>query len=195
MITLSATELQELRRKFEKLERQETTELADRIYEYFSRIAHKTPWRWRNEDIQKVVEEMPKENPFLRIFIPATGRVVEISFRCKAGTDALIATIAILRYKADKSQWPENLEKLVLGGYLEKLPMDPYGGKPLVYKRTKVNFLLYSKDDFLLYSFGADFDDDGGVPSKWGEGEKGGDWFFWPYRMRPQKVKDKPKEQ
>ena len=25
--------------------------------------------------------------------------------------------------------------------------------------------------------------------------EKGGDWFFWPYRMRPQKVKDKPKEQ
>jgi hypothetical protein len=35
-------------------------------------------------------------------------------------------------------------------------------------------------DDFILYSFGADFDDDGGTPSKWGEGEKGGDQVFWP---------------
>jgi len=32
----------------------------------------------------------------------------------------------------------------------------------------------------LLYSLGADFDDDGGKPSKWGEGEKGGDQVFWP---------------
>jgi hypothetical protein len=35
-------------------------------------------------------------------------------------------------------------------------------------------------DDFTLYSLGADFKDDGGTPSKWGEGEQGGDQVFWP---------------
>ena len=169
---LSPKELEELRRKLEKLERRKTAKLADRIYEYFSRIARKTPWQWRNEDIQKVVEEMTNENPFLRIWMPAAGRVVEMSFRAKLGTDALVTTLALLRHKADKGHFPTTLVKLVLTGYIRKLPMDPYSDKPLFYRREK--------DNFTLYSLGADFDDDGGVPSKWGEGEKGGDQVFWP---------------
>ena len=50
--------------------------------------------------------------------------------------------------------------------------MDPYSDKPLVYKRLD--------NSFTLYSLGADFDDDGGTPSNWGEGDKGGDAVFWP---------------
>jgi hypothetical protein len=171
---LSQRERQELRGKLEKLNRQQTTELANRIYEYFGTAAKKTPAHLRREgeDVQQVIEEMTRDNPFLFMFMPAAGRLVEVSFRVEVETSALIATMAVLRHKADTGQYPENLEELASAGYLKSLPMDPYSEKPLVYKRTKI--------DFMLYSFGADFDDDGGVPSKWGEGEKGGDQVFWP---------------
>jgi hypothetical protein len=42
----------------------------------------------------------------------------------------------------------------------------------VIYKSTEKSFILYS--------LGADYDDDGGTPSKWGEDEKGGDQVFWP---------------
>jgi len=45
---------------------------------------------------------------------------------------------------------------------------------------SDISIFRRSDDDFILYSFGADFDDDGGTPSKWGYGEKGGDQVFWP---------------
>jgi hypothetical protein len=161
-------------RALAKVDRRETTDLTNKVYEYFDKASHKTPWQLNTEgkDVQKVIAEMIKGNPFLRLFMPVIGRVVEISFRCEVETDALVTTIAILRYKADKGQYPENLEELASAGYLDKLPMDPYSDNPLIYKRAK--------DNFTLYSFGADFDDDGGAPSKWGEGEKGGDQVFWP---------------
>ena len=92
-------------------------------------------------------------------------------YRYKAEESALLATIAILRYKAEKGQLPDNLEQLVSGGYLKELPMDPYSDGPLTYKRIG--------DDFTLYSVGADFDDDGGVRSDWGEGDTA-DQVFWP---------------
>ncbi len=159
---------------WEKLQRRKTTELADEIYEYFSGVVHKTPWQLYNDGkaIEKVIEEMTKDNPFLRMFMPAVGRVMEISFRGKIRTEALITTLALLRYEAEKDQLPENLDQLVATGYLKKLPVDPFSGRILIYKRID--------DDFTLYSFGADFDDDGGVRSKWGEGEQGGDQVFWP---------------
>ena len=69
-------------------------------------------------------------------------------------------------------QFPESLEQLVSAGYLQHLPRDGYSPRPLVYKPTA--------DGFLLYSWGLDFDDDGGARSKWGQGEQGGDQVFWP---------------
>jgi hypothetical protein len=62
---------------------------------------------------------------------------------------------------------------------LKKLPMDPFSDKPLVYKRTA--------DGFMLYSLGADFDDDGGLHSRWGQDKTGGDHVFWPVETSQQK--------
>ena len=170
-------------KRLQELDRRETSDLTNKLYQYFGEVAQSTPWQLHSQgkDVQKAVEEMTKENPFLLMFKPAAHRIVEISFRAKVETDALITTISILRYKADKGLLPENLKQLVSAGYLKNLPMDPYSDKPLVYRRKK--------DNFTLYSFGADFDDDGGAPSKWGEGEKGGDQVFWPVQMRPKKAK------
>lgn len=166
--------IEELILSWNKLERQQTTELAEKVYEYFGEVAHKTPWQLHNEgkDLKKITEEMTKDNPLLRMIVPAVSRVLGISFRGRAETDALITTVAIFRYKAEKGAYPANLQELLASGYLNELPIDPYSDGPLTYRCID--------DDFTLYSLGADFKDDGGTPSKWGEGEQGGDLVFWP---------------
>ena len=37
-----------------------------------------------------------------------------------------------------------NLEELLDAGYIKAMPMDPFSDKPLVYRKTKENFILYS---------------------------------------------------
>lgn len=169
---------EEQKRNLERLERRETTSLADKVYDYFEKQAHKTPWQLHNEgeNIKKIAEEMTKDNFLLHLFMPAVGLVIRSSFRCQAETDALITTLALLQYKAEKDRLPENLNQLVTAGYLKELPVDPFSDRPLVYKQIG--------DDFILYSFGADFDDDGRMPSKWGEDEQGGDQVFWPVNRK-----------
>jgi hypothetical protein len=115
---------------------------------------------------------MTKENFLVNMLTPAFARVLEVSSRGKAETDALITTVAILRYKADNGKLPADLQELVSANYLKDLPIDPFGPGSLTYKRID--------DDFKLYSFGLDFDDDGGVGYRWGYGEEGGDQVFWP---------------
>lgn len=68
--------------------------------------------------------------------------------------DGLVTLIGILRHQQDLGVLPESLDELMQAGYLETLPTDPYGKETLQYR--------IEGDDFLLYSFGSDFDDDGG---------------------------------
>lgn len=154
--------------------RRETLRLHKKLYEELDKIVYKTPWQLRQNgtSYQDHVQKLTKGNYFLNDPINAFGRVCEIFQRGKISGEALAATLALLRYKAEKGQLPENLDQLVTAGYLKQLPMDPYSDSPLVYKCLD--------DNFTLYSCGADFDDDGGTPSKWGEGEQGGDRVFWP---------------
>ena len=101
------------------------------------------------------------------------ARISEIGHRLNTGTGSSLAIIAILRYKGDKGSYPENLRQLISEGYLKELPIDAFSDKPLVYRQED--------DNFILYSFGADFDDDGGTYSRsWGQAPEGGDQVFWP---------------
>jgi hypothetical protein len=180
MLKLSEQQIQDLR----QVDGPGTLMVADNVYDYFGQAAGKTPWQLHNEkqSIKETVRELTRGNPLVPIFLPAADRVIELSWRSKAATDALITTLAILRYKADKGKLPDKLDQLVAKAYLKKLPMDPYSDKSLVYKKTCSNFTLYS--------LGVDFDDDSGAPSNWGEGQNGGDRTFWPIE-RPTKSTDK----
>ena len=98
--------------------------------------------------------------------------VVEYYFIAKVDTDALITTIALLRYKSDKKDLPESLDALVSSGYLDKMPVDVYGSGPLIYKKIG--------DNFALYSVGGDFDDDKAEVRAKSVLEENGDVVFWP---------------
>ena len=99
-------------------------------------------------------------------------RVQHMPAQVQVELDAAITAIALHRYETEKKTLPDDLTQLVDAGYLDVVPDDPYSDTSLVYKRTD--------DSFILYSRGADFDDDRGTPSNRGKGEQGGDHVFWP---------------
>jgi len=157
----------------------QTREIVDRLYDFWDDMARKTPAQLRAEgiDLEERLMEIVKGNLLLEISAPALGRVNELAHRNKIQNQALLPIIALLRYKNDKGLCPENLQELITAAYLKELPIDPYSDKPLVYRKTD--------DNFLLYSIGPDFEDDGGQVvrddkgrlKKWG---RQGDTVFWP---------------
>jgi hypothetical protein len=160
--------------------KQQTREMADRLYDCWETIADKSPAQLWTEgiDIQKEDMEIIKGNILLEILVPAIGAVIRIGHQTKVDIEAALTIIAILRYKQDTGDCPESLDDLVVAGYLKHLPMDPYSDKPLVYKKTD--------DNFILYSVGHNFEDDGGQVYRDEEGilrlwhNKFGDSVFWP---------------
>jgi len=61
--------------------------------------------------------------------------------------------LACRLYKSRTGQYPENLEALV-PGILKEVPIDPFTGKPFVYRREG--------EGFIVYSLGSNEKDDGG---------------------------------
>ena len=163
--------------RFCGLGRRQTIDATERVFEHIDGVLKRTPWELNEEEIciDDDVINLTDENIFILMFLPGIDPLLSVSSRVTTDTAGLITTLALLRYKADRDQFPEKLHVLLSEGYLKELPMDAYSGKPLVYRRTR--------ESFVLYSFGADFDDDGGKRSKWGKGDKGGDQVFWPVRL------------
>jgi hypothetical protein len=74
--------------------------------------------------------------------------------RAQASVDLARVGIALERYKLAHSAYPESLDVLA-PQFIQKLPYDVIGGRPLKYRRTN--------DSFVLYSIGWNEKDDGGV--------------------------------
>ncbi len=89
-----------------------------------------------------------------KMMAPAMARVAEVDLRCRAHIGLARTALAIERYRLVKGELPERLEELV-GEYLEGVPIDPFDGKPIKYKRTQPGYVLWS--------IGEDGEDNGGV--------------------------------
>jgi len=125
----------------------------------FKQVMTKTPWQIKDEgrDYFKEIENIDKRHislEFLGIGIDSKS-IFHSYHKTRTQTKALIAILAVLRYKIDTGQFPQSLDTLVSAGYLQAVPMDPYSGSTMVYKLTE--------DNFTLYSVGKDFSDDGGA--------------------------------
>lgn len=75
-------------------------------------------------------------------------------FISKRTNERLLDTLIALRiYKDEHGEFPDELKSLT-PRYCKSVPLDPYSGKPLIYKKQG--------DHFLLYSIGRNRVDDGG---------------------------------
>lgn len=159
-------------------DRREVTRTIDEYFYKIEQLLEKAPWQLRDSD--NYAEELSGVGDkcyMLKILWPAHGRIGELVWRLKTHRTALLTVLAVLQYHKDKQQYPKHLEELITAGYLKRLPADPYSGKPLVYKKTDANFILYSLGLNFKDDDGQVFKDDKGKIKKWAEE---GDWVFWP---------------
>jgi hypothetical protein len=164
-------------------DRKKTMEKFDEIYKELDEFQKLTPWQLHNKGIDPQKQSVDKlKSDWLITDIDGFFYygVIELMKQSSSEQSALITTIAILRFKADKGNFPDNLDELLKAGYLKELPQDPYSNGSLTYKRAG--------DNFVLYSIGPNFKDDGGkaanntkVPGWW---EDKGDRVFWPVKTK-----------
>ncbi len=120
------------------------------------------------------IHELAKGSFMLSLSMPAFEKTTTLSLQSRAGNESVCVLLSLARYKLENNEYPDALSELVKGGYIDFIPKDPFALGELSYRRTG--------DGFVLYSYGEDSDDDGGVETeddRWG-GKKGGDRVFWP---------------
>jgi hypothetical protein len=104
-----------------------------------------------------------------RIAIPNFFKALLTTARNQTAMNQAAIACALERYHRAEGRFPENLDALT-PRFIEKLPHDIIGGKPLHYRRTE-------DGKYLLYSIGWNETDEGGVGAS--DREKA-DWV-WPF--------------
>lgn len=99
--------------------------------------------------------EEPTKNRFLALLIPSLDRVQGKHAEAQALRRMALVALALQAYKAEKAAYPDQLSALA-PSVLPAVPADPCHDGPLFYRRDR--------DGYVLYSAGADLDDDGGKP-------------------------------
>jgi len=146
---------------------------------YLKKEIHLTPWQKHvsnNPTTEDYVNSLPRSRYFLVQSIePMFVRATEKVWQGKTLHEATITVLALHRWKLQNDSYPDSLDELVKARLLESLPLDPYRDGPLTYKKQG--------DDFVLYSYAGDFDDDNGIQNlddPWAKKDKSGDRVFWP---------------
>ncbi len=126
----------------------------------------------------------PIAKVFMNMLMPAIDQVTLAGERTECSRNAAMIGVAAYRFRLKHDRFPETADELV-PNFLTSIPMDVISGDPLKYRL---------KDDLpMIFSVGADLDDDGGVESldsdgkpvsdvilQLGDGTIDGDWVLWP---------------
>lgn len=84
---------------------------------------------------------------------PAVLKVIEAHRRGRAQLRVMILLIAVERYRLQHGRWPASLTEIT-PALIAKVPLDPFDGQPLRYRRLA--------DGIVIYSVGRDGEDNGG---------------------------------
>jgi hypothetical protein len=102
------------------------------------------------KETQARVKDLPRVSGLLT---PDWPKLYEAFRRDAALLRCGCVMLALERYRMTEREWPAQLTDLV-PAYLSTVPVDPYDGAPLRFRRTK--------DGVIIYSIGADEQDNGG---------------------------------
>jgi len=161
--------------------RDETIAKGREIFELQRQLASLSPYerhvRGASAVEQTFVSPSQDHRDMADILFAVVGtEIIDGAFRSKAIHEATRTIVALLRWREQRGVYPASLDELVAAGFLDALPADPYNSGTLSYKVVD--------GDFVLYSLGPDFDDDGGSPKgsadRLPEWPDDGDVVFWP---------------
>lgn len=162
--------------RFRYPDRRETVAMVERYFQWAQHRLNGTPGAQDNAE-PSLSLPMSALNIFFSIVTPTYERVAQQAWRLKTHESGVITLLAIQRYFRANGSYPDNLGRLVEQGLLKEPLPDPFGRGTLSYRKTDTGFVLYS--------WGANRQDDGG---RWGTDSKGqprmwadnGDWVLWP---------------
>jgi hypothetical protein len=98
-----------------------------------------------------------QEYTLVGYWVPLLTRLAAEGYRGVGYRNAAQVMLALEAYHTTRGQYPDSLAGLrTYPGW--KLPIDPYSGKDFKYRRNGKGYILYS--------YGEDFDDDGGRPAR-----------------------------
>jgi hypothetical protein len=104
---------------------------------------------------------LPDEStPLAHFLMPAVNKVARNFWRSAAVSETVVVALACERFRLRNGTWPESLDRIPKD-ILAAVPLDPYDGKPLRYRRLS--------DGVVVYSIGQDRTDDGGKVNQAGE--------------------------
>lgn len=116
----------------------------------------KVPY-YQSRDVLRARDRQIQERPWYAFLSKMMISNSEAVFMKEAMLEAIMLTsragLACRLSKSRTGRYPENLEELV-PGILTEVPVDPFTGKPLVYRREG--------EGFIVYSLGSNQKDDGG---------------------------------
>ena len=105
------------------------------------------------EAVEAEIEDVPRIYVMLHMLMPGHLRIFQLSLSNVARLRTVRAGLAIERYRLANGKLPEKLAELV-PAYLDAVPMDPFDGQELRYKRLEKGYVVYG--------IGEDGSDDGG---------------------------------
>lgn len=110
------------------------------------------------------VEKLPKGYMVLKLILPALGKAVHTDDATRMQIGGTRLNLALQLYRHEHGRFPDTLDQLV-PGILPELPIDAMSGKPYGYRPLSPDEDPHGWG-YVLYSFGADGQDDGGTLSK-----------------------------
>jgi hypothetical protein len=119
------------------------------------------------------------------LFVPSVSNLYLAAERAAQERDAALVEVALARFHSKRRRWPNDLDELV-PNFLDEVPVDRFAGAPIKYR--------FRDGQPVLYSVGADRNDDDGrapagdeddaaatwVPARKASHAPDGDWILWP---------------
>jgi hypothetical protein len=105
--------------------------------------AHQLPEHLAFQRIKDIAQEAAQGTAGIRFFGPAFHKIHEADLKWKAMLRAAAVALAAERYRGSTGSVPKDLQQLV-PHFLPTVPLDPYSGKPMVWKTTDTGFIIYA---------------------------------------------------
>ena len=142
----------------------------DETWARFNAALDRPLWEHRAAGGAAILEMALYEDPIGKVrfwpaatLMPALDSFVETFGHTTQSREAALTILALEAYRKERGALPASLDDLV-PAYLSSVPRDQLHGTPLRYERRA--------GSYVLYSLGADADDDGATPALHGDGSR-----------------------
>jgi hypothetical protein len=145
---------------------------------------HEQPAAMKDRAIEED-RDLPSGAVMTRLLLPALDKLCQASWRKHAQVRSLAVLVAVERFRKANGRWPDRLDELT-PRFLAAVPLDPYDGKPLRYRRLG--------DGVVVYSVGPDETDNGGTLDRRQPTRAGADlgYRLWDVARRRQPARPAP---